>query len=332
MKKFFIYTLLVASFFTTKFSAQNYSKRDILKKIKAKDLIKGNYFQEEALIAKMKSTKKWGLYSIYYGLDIEELEIKEIIPPKFDSLSFFKWENQFQIVKQKNKYGILLSPSEVPDAITRVNCKYEKLLHKKVNDRDFVLFKENEKWGLIDWFDEFIIVDPIFDNPEEVPLIWMESWAVDTFKRAKTKLNADLIVFDPNNGDGVLKARNKKNKKWGLYQFLYEEYKEIIPTKYDSINFFPFNAKYTAVYNSGKVGFYISKWSYKDDAKQTVECKYDDYKRFNDNGISKLAVKRNGKWGWIDWLTGKEKSEFKYNTPDDLPYPYYKQNYWLDEN
>lgn len=312
--------------------AQPYQKKDILKKIKAKDLIWGDYFGEDAILAKMKSTKKWGLYRVDSGMEIEDLEVEEIVSPKFDSLSFFNWEDRFQIVKQEKKYGVLLLPSEVPDAINRVNCKYEKLLHRRVDDRDYVLFQKNGKWGLIDWFDEFVIVDPIFETPNEVPLVWMESWAVETFKKAKQKLKADLVIFDPNNGDGVLKVRNKKTKKWGMYQFIEDMEQELIPMKYDSINFFPFNGKYTAVYNNGKVGFYLSHWSYGDNTKQSVECLYEDYKRFNADGVPKLAVKKDGKWGWVDWLTGKEKSEFKYETVDDLPYPFYKQNLWFDEN
>ncbi len=154
---------------------------------------------------------------------------------------------------------------------------------------------------------------------------------VETFKLAKTKFKADLVIFDPNNGDGALKARSKKTKKWGMYQFMDVEEKELIPMQYDSLNFYPFNGKYTAIYNNGKVGFYLSYWSYDKQAKQTVACKYEDYKRFDADGVSKLAVKKNGKWGWVDWLTGEEKSEFIYDSTDDLPYPHYKQNYWFDE-
>jgi hypothetical protein len=216
--------------------------------------------------------------------------------------------------------------------VDRVNCKFDKIIHKKVDGEDYVFVKESEKWGLIDWFEGFYIVDPIFDTPEEVPLIKMESWMVETFKRAKTKLNADLVIFDPNNGDGVLKARSKKTKKWGMYQFLDEvNSTELIPMAYDSLNFYPFNGKYTAVYNNGKVGFYLSYSSYDKQAKQTVACKYEDYKRFDADGVSKLAVKKNGKWGWVDWLTGEEKNEFIYDSTDVLPYPHYKQNYWFDD-
>tara|TARA_R110002126_G_scaffold281512_2_gene429340 strand:+ start:7218 stop:8213 length:996 start_codon:yes stop_codon:yes gene_type:complete len=313
--------------------SQEISQKEIRKKMKAKEVIFGDNYGEEMVLAKMKSTKKWGLYSIYTGMGIEDFSFKEVIAPKFDSLSFFEPEARFQIVKQKDTYGILLLPSEIEDAADRVHCKFDKIIHKNVEGEDFILIKENDKWGLIDWFDGFYIVDPIFDTSEEVPLVNMERWMVETFKLAKTKLNADLVIFDPNNGDGALKARSKKTKKWGMYQFLdmNREEKELIPMQYDSLSFYPFNEKYTAVYNNGKVGFYLSYWSYNKQAKQTVACNYEDYKRFDAEGVSKLAVKKNGKWGWVDWLTGEEKSEFIYESTDDLPYPHYKQNYWFDD-
>jgi hypothetical protein len=57
----------------------------------------------------------------------------------------------------------------------------------------------------------------------------------------------------------------------------------------------------------------------------TVPCVYEDYKRYTADGVPKLAMKKDGKWGWVNWLTGQPMSEFNYETPDDLPYPHYKQ-------
>ncbi len=157
-------------------------------------------------------------------------------------------------------------------------------------------------------------------------------------KELMKKLKADTIAMDMGNEDGVFKARNKKTKKWGMYQWMYEglNTKELIPMMYDSVRYIPFNGSFTAVYNNGKVGFYLSAWSY-DSARQTVPCLYEDYQRFT---ITKdmstktyLAVKKNGKWGWVDWLTGEEKTEFVYDTKDDLPHPnyFYVQEYYLEE-
>lgn len=148
-------------------------------------------------------------------------------------------------------------------------------------------------------------------------------------KELMKKLKADRIEMDKGNGDGVFKARNKKTKKWGMYQWMYEgvKTKELIPMEFDSVKFIPFNGSFTAVYNNGKVGFYLSAWSY-DEAKQSVACLYDDYQRYNVNNTTYLAVKKNGKWAWIDWLTGEVKTEFIYDKKSDLRTPEFKQSYY----
>ncbi|WP_418508727.1 WG repeat-containing protein [Corallibacter sp.] len=177
-----------------------------------------------------------------------------------------------------------------------------------------------------------VLVDSTFDNPEDVPLVWIEGWAKDMFVASKKKLKADILIFDESNGDGVFKARNKATKKWGMYQSLGEnDLTTLIPAKYDSIRFFGYNSKYTAVYNKGKVGMHLSYWSYNENTKLSVPCIYEDYKNFDADGVLKLAMKKDGKWGWVNWLTGKEESEFKYETLDDLPYPYYKQAIWIED-
>jgi hypothetical protein len=147
------------------------------------------------------------------------------------------------------------------------------------------------------------------------------------------KLKADKIEMDAGNGDGVFKARLKKTKKWGMYQYTYSgtKVKELIPMQYDSVRYFPFNGSFAAVYNDGKVGFYLSEWSYGDQAKQTVPCSYGNYQRYNSKGTTYLAVTKNNKWGWVDWLTGEEKSEFKYTTKKDLPSINYKQETWFKD-
>ena len=152
-------------------------------------------------------------------------------------------------------------------------------------------------------------------------------------QKIMAKLKADRIDMDEGNGDGVFKARDKKTKKWGMYQWMYSgtKVKEMIPMEYDSVRYFPFNGSFTAVYNDGKLGIYLCEWSYGEDAKQTVECKYEDYRRINvrkdkySRSILYLAMKKDGKWGWVDWMTGEEKSEFIYDTTKDLPYPDYDQ-------
>lgn len=313
--------------------AQNITDKQILKHIKGKEI---EWITDENNLAKvkMKSTKKWGVYTIdaYYDLDEAIIDFDEVVAPKFDSIGWFKNMEPFIIVKNNKKYGILLNPYEIHDAVERANCIYDAVKMKEVDGRYYALVKQNEKWGLVDWFEDVVLVDPTFDTPEDVPLVWIEGWAKGMFVASKKKLKADILIFDESNGDGVFKARNKATKKWGMYQSLGEnDLTTLIPAKYDSIRFFGYNSKYTAVYNKEKVGMHLSYWSYNENTKLSVPCIYEDYKNFDADGVLKLAMKKDGKWGWVNWLTGKEESEFKYATTDDLPYPYYKQDIWIED-
>ncbi len=39
-----------------------------------------------------------------------------------------------------------------------------------------------------------------------------------------------------------------------------------------------------------------------------------------------LAVKKNGLWAWIDWITGELKTEFLYDLNiEKMPYPTFEQ-------
>lgn len=326
---FFIVIIL----FSLNVKAQDITEKQILKHIKGKEI---EWITDENNLAKvkMKSTKKWGVYNIdaYYDLDEAVIDLDEVVAPKFDSIGWFKNMEPFTIVKIKKKYGILLNPYEIHDAAERAKCIYDVIKMKEVDGRYYALIKQNEKWGLVDWFEDIVLVDPTFDSPEDVPLVWIEGWAKDMFVASKKKLKADILIFDESNGDGVFKARKKATKKWGMYQSLGEnDLTTLIPAKYDSIRFFGYNSNYTAVYNKGKVGMHLSYWSYNENTKLSVPCIYEDYKNFDADGVLKLAMKKDGKWGWVNWLTGKEESEFKYETLDDLPYPYYKQAIWIED-
>ena len=154
------------------------------------------------------------------------------------------------------------------------------------------------------------------------------------------KIQATEHKLDVNNGDGVFVAKNKKTKKWGMYQAWSEQdIKEMIPPEYDSIDFFGFNSKLTGVWNKGKVGIYPSPWSYgEEEAKQTVECLYEGYKIFNvektvSDGLGSyrkyfvyVAVKKDGLWAWIDWMTGELKTDFIFDLEkEQMPYPEFEQ-------
>lgn len=301
--------------------SQEVSDKQILKEMKAKEIIWGEFYEEDIALVKMKETKKWGMYRVDHYMYERKLDYEEIIPPLFDSIGWFE-EKPFAIVKLKKKYGLLLNPYEIYDAAQKVKFEYDAI---KVIEKDYeytALAKVNSKWGIIDWFDGTFLVDPMYDTPADVPLLDLDDWTLDIYKAAKQKLAADIVEFDPNNGDGAFRARSRETQKWGLFQsYDTDTIYELIPMAYDSVEFIPINGYYTAVYQNGKVGIYLSKWSYKSEARQTIPCEYEGYKRYELYGNTLLALKKNEKWAWVDWITGDAQTEFKYNSTDELPSP-----------
>lgn len=274
-----------------------------------------------------KKTRKWGVYQ----WDDYDQKAKEMLPCAYDSVGWFNDYQPYMVVKNDNMYGLFLNPYEIMDAADRVDCQYDQIKTIEKNGSYFALVAKDNKWGLIDWFDGFTIVPCSYNSSAEVPLLQMESWQLPTMKAARKNLDADLVVFDANNGDGVFKARHRNTLKWGIFQDFGDEIVEMIPMHYDSLKSFPYNGNFTAVYNQGKVGFYLCSWSYEEESKETVPCIYDNYQRFNNEGTIYLAVQKKDHWGWVDWLTGKERSEFNYDSKDDLPNPNYQQKRGFDE-
>lgn len=281
------------------------------------------WVQEENNIFKMRKrwTKKWGLFS----WNVEELQL---LPIEYDSVSFMSDMEPFSIVKKDGKYGRYLLPFEVMDAHEKVHCIYDKLqLVENGNSSSgyHLLARKDGKWALLDWFDEFEITPYEYLKPEDVPLIDLDEWTKSMVQEMRDSLGVDIVEKDYNNGDGVTRARHRLTKKWGMYQMN----TVLIEPRYDSLYFFKWNGLVTPVFNNGKVGFHTSPWSY-DEAKETIPCIYDDYEFVvkEDGGVRYLAVKKEGKWAWIDWLSGKLKSEWYEGERADLPYPYYNQERW----
>lgn len=138
------------------------------------------------------------------------------------------------------------------------------------------------------------------------------------------------------NYDGVYQFRNGLTKKWGMYQLSTGEnstnfYKELVPIQFDSISKPCFNCPVTAVYQKENVGFYALSYNPQKNGKLTVPCIYDSYKLYDHRGKTFIAVQKAGKWGWINWATGKEESQFTYDTPEDLPFPSFKQEFRKEE-
>ena len=147
-------------------------------------------------------------------------------------------------------------------------------------------------------------------------------------KSVLKSIGASEYKPDPYNEDGVFIAKNKKTGLWGMYQYWIEPpIKTFIPMNYDSIDFFHFNGLLTGVWKANKVGIYIANSL--SNPRETIPCIYDDYKIYSINQPYPkpyLAVKKNGLWAWIDWITGELKTEFLYDLNiEKMPYPTFEQ-------
>ncbi len=301
---------IVVILFTTYAIAQSQTgvEKALLKKWNGKEI---KYNPDDPDWYQIRKKKKWGLYA----------DDQEILPKVYDSIGWFNGLNPYCIIKNKGKYAILLNPFEIPDAVDRLQFSYDviKTIHK--DGKYYTKVKHNGKWGLVDWFSGFLAISYRYNTPTEVPLMSLSPWEITLIKNARKKLQADWVILDSINGDGVYIARYKMTEKWGMFQDSNGKIRTLIPMNYDKIDFFNWNADFTAVYNNNKIGFYLSKWTFEDEAKQSVDCLYDAFHKFSFENNIYLAVQKNGKWGWVDWMTGEEKSAFQYATKEELPTP-----------
>lgn len=284
--------------------------------------------QGNILMSDLSEVSMWG---IIYNSKGE----KSWINAPAGSGDFFKMKNDMHYLsfRKKKQYQLMFMEDEYNRLITDSPVEVVRTTTESGYINDYCLVQKEGKWGLIDCRDGFLVVDYLYTNLEDVPLSSVSDWQKTLVKALRKKFNADLIVWDEGNGDGIVKIRNKEINKWGMYH-VYDEknIEEIIPMQYDSLNFFSVNGNVTPVYRDGKVGFYLSKFSYGEEAKESVACIYDEFQNFwtdkpnqygGHHSALYIAVKRNGMWGWIDWKTGEEKSEFKYSSKESLPAPHW---------
>ena len=323
--------------------AQNVYDKEIQKRLNGRK-IEWNTSRDFTARVQHKKTKKWGMYQfttdyVYNESTFEEEEIlliDTLIPPLYDNLSEFKYgelifydyEHEIVYASNKKKTGLLVFDYNGHQPLFNSIHFFDKV---ELISSQFAAILIDEKWGLFNWELNEVAIECTLNSKEEIPLNELGNWYTPE-NISKRSLGVDLIEHDYGNGDGVFRARNKETQKWGMFQnYGLNEIVELIPMQYDSVRFIPFNGAFSAVYNNGQVGIYLSKWSYEDKAKQTVECLYQDYQRFNVNNTTYLAVKKDNKWGWVDWLTGEEKSDFITSIKEQLPQPIFVQNSWIDE-
>ena len=362
--------LTLAAFYLLFLNIQAQDKefeQKILDETDAKKFIKRIDVEQHDYWLVIVADKKVGMHAIYAGLDYNQagedslyVESSErVLPMEYDKIKDFSdfedinldrfyydlYSNRVAVaeVMKKDQVGLLVRHGEPYNEFGYIQP--EEFFHEikwENHTGSLVPVRVGNQWGIFDYINQEYVFKCKYESldglPQSTDPNGFTPYSLSIFKDFNKKYKStpiDLIDLDGGNGDGLFKARNGTTKKWGLYQYMGDEFVEAIPMHYDSLYHFSWNGYVTAVFNNGKVGFYLSYWSYDEAAKESVPCMYDDYKRYEaDDRILRMAVKRDGKWGWVDWLTGKEKSEFTYNSPDDLPYPHYKQEteLWEDED
>ena len=237
---------------------------------------------------------------------------------------------RFQMLRNPKSQLWIVYDAQTGDKVSKL--EFEEVEYVLFGPSEHALLaKYNGKWGMIELENKYMISEFVQAEKKDVPMVYLTKEQHE-YSQMLRKRGIDQVIHDPYNGDGVMKVRNAETGKWGMYQiWSVKEVHEKIPMQYDSLDFFGFNAQMTGVWNKGKVGIYLSPWSFpEEDARQTVECLYDDYKIYDlkDQSTPYLAVKQKGLWAWIDWMTGELKTEFIYDLEKErMPYPEFEQGY-----
>ena len=206
---------------------------------------------------------------------------------------------------------------------------FEDIELVKKNNTEYAVTKKDGKWGFIEPYSGIILSDFIYENPEDVPLYLLDEYEITEMQKILKSLPVSKVEFDKNNGDGVFRAKLKETGKWGMYQGYNGNYNNLIPAKYDEINFFSWNGNFSIVKNNEKYGVVLSPWSNDDLTNlETIPCQYEDYKIIEYESEKHpgytdkfIAFKQKEKWAFVNYKNGKAYSEFVYDSPEDLPYP-----------
>lgn len=273
----------------------------------------------------------WGLaYQVYDDLITE-------IQPEYTSIDF-NLKSQYNlpqhlILTKDNTYGFIKTNGYEETPLNQINegvqFGFEDIELIKKNNTEYAVTKKDGKWGFIEPFSGIILSDYIYNNPEDVPLYLLDKYEVSEMKNILKSLPVSKVEFDKNNGDGVFRAKLKETGKWGMYQGYSGEYTELIPAKYDEINFFSWNGNFSIVKNNEKYGVVLSPWSNDDLTNlETIPCQYEDYKiiefeskKYPGNTDKFIAFKQQEKWAFVNYKDGKAYSKFLYDSPENLPYP-----------
>lgn len=287
---------------------------DFLKAEKAEAIEFSPY--DETYILKDKE-EKWHLYS-----DLN----KQMTTRGYDSMGFVTPDVPYTVVKNLNKYGILKSPFKFENPESEVRFIYNDIKSVQKDGKTYLIGKRGRKWAQIDWFTGVNYTPYAYLDFRKIDYIDLSSEKLVFIKSIRRKKGFDYIEFDNINGKEIFIARQGRIRKWGMFKgFDPNNVEQLIPNEYDSLEFFPSNNTFTPVYLGGNVGIY-SMIDYK--VKKIADAEYEAFKRVDINDIEYLAVKKQGRWGWMDWYDGEIKVNSISPSFEELPTPEWKSKYY----
>lgn len=146
MNSKFIISLLLLLINGLAFSQDENSEKIIKKLLDTKEIVWDDFNQDGVFKAKNKKTGKWGMYQYLF----EGKRPKTLVRMKYDSLGFYSFSSSYTIVKNKNKYGVILSPwNDEVKARSSVKCIYQKINYVE-SGYGMLAAKGNDLWGYID--------------------------------------------------------------------------------------------------------------------------------------------------------------------------------------
>lgn len=180
--------------------------------------------------------------------------------------------------------------------------------------------KKDGLWGVIgiyEGIDIQIIVPAIYKEKESIRL---DRWPwnyIPNFDKIRKKFKADLI--EPlEEMDEFYKVRNKKNKKWGVYQD-FGGYELTLDTEYDSIiGIENDNQRIVILWKDNHVG--LSD----DEGHILYSTSYDNYELINLDYMYGIALKINDQWTLHSLDEPKKLIEQTADSPEQL------LEYWLN--
>jgi hypothetical protein len=215
-------------------------------------------------------------------------QAKEIIPAKYDAVGSC-WQGDLFAVELNGKWGYInTSGSEI------VPLKYDEV-EDVSSSFSWAKVKLNNKYGFID-----------NTGKEIIPLKYdkADNTTGDDLVCVGLKTTCDSVKeksYDEY-GNEIEQKLLKCNYKYGAVNMAG---KEIISFLYDDAFFF--HEGIAMVNQNSKYGFIDNN------GKEISPCNYEGYRIFPPNDEKLIAMMLNGKWGFIDYKSGKEIIPFKYD-------------------